>query len=106
MDKEELIKTLKLLTEGLENTNSNEELDKLKGECKRWKNAYFNQLAVSIMLYTKLRVVEEPTYLSHFSVEEFQETIQRLRHQFENSILINDTKRLFEARTGEQYNEN
>jgi hypothetical protein len=91
----------------LENTNSNEELDKLKGECKRWKNAYFNQLAVSIMLYKKIcAFLAGGTICHEFSVEGFQETIQRLRYQFDDSILINDTKQLFEARTGEQYNEN
>lgn len=101
MDKEELIKTLKLLTEGLENTNSNEELGKLKGECKRWKNAYFNSLTVSIMLYTNLRVPD--ISFSGFSIEDFQRTVQSLSHQFDYTILKKDAELLFKEITGEEY---
>ena len=103
MNKEELIKTLKLLTEGLENTNLNEELDKLKGKCKRWKNAYFNLLTVSIALYKKM--CASLGGLAYFSIEDFKETVERLKYQFDDPILIADTKLLFEEATGEKYNE-
>jgi len=99
MNKEELIKTLKLLTEGLENANSNEELDKLKGECKKWKNAYFNLLAVSIMLYRKICSGE----LTYFSIKDFQGMVLRLSNQFDDPILIENTKLLFKEITGEEY---
>lgn len=101
MEKEELIKTLKLLTERLENANSNEELDKLKGECKRWKNEYFNSLTVSIMLYIKL--CASLGAFTYFSIEDFQRMIQKLCHQFDGKNLINDTKELFKELTGEEY---
>lgn len=101
MNKEELIKTLKLLTEGLENTNLNEELDKLKGECKSWKNAYFNSLVISIMLYKKL--CASFGGLVYFSIEDFQKTVQKLSYQFDDPILIEDAKSLFKEITGEEY---
>jgi len=100
MDKEELVKTLKILIEGLENAKSNEELDKLKDECKSWKNAYFDLLTVSIMLYKKLCVSFGD--LAYFSTEDFQRTVQRLR-QFDDPTLIEDTKLLFKEITGEEY---
>jgi len=104
MDKEELIKTLKLLTEGLENANSNEELDKLKGECKRWKNAYFNSLVISIMLHKKL--CASLGGLAYYSIEDFQRMVQKISCQFDDPTLIKDAKLLFQIRTGEKYNEN
>lgn len=103
MEREELIKILKLLTEGLENASLNEELDKLKGECKSWKNAYFYSLTVSIMLYKKMCV--DLGGLAYFSIENFQREVQKLIDQFDDPILIEDAKLLFEASTGEKYNE-
>lgn len=100
MEKEELIKTLKLLTEGLENTNLNEELDKLKGECKRWKNACFNSFVVSVMLYNNMCTSFGRPY---FSIEDFKEVVERLSHQFDYTILKKDAELLFKEITGEEY---
>ena len=104
MEKEKIIKTLKLLTEWLENTKTNEELDKLKGECKSWKNAYFYSLTVSIMLYKKMCV--DLGGLAYFSIENFQRAVQKLIDQFDDPILIKDAKLLFKETTGEEYVEN
>jgi hypothetical protein len=101
MEKEELIKTLKLLTEGLENTNLNEELDKLKGECKRWKNVSFKILTWLVLALRRLSMSPDVWY---FSTSNALKMIGMLIED-EDFVKSSESiaKEMFKEITGEEY---
>lgn len=100
MEKEKIIEILDFLKTSLENTSDNNELDKLKGECKRWKNASFKTLIWLVLALRKL----SPGVLYYFSVSNALKIIEKL---VENETFVKESedmaKELFKEITGEEY---
>lgn len=101
MEKEELIKILELLKTSLENTPDNSELDKLKGECKRWKNAYFKTLVQLVLALRKLSMSPDVLYFSTSNV------LKIIGMLIEDKTSVRESedmaKELFKEITGEEY---
>lgn len=101
MEKEKIIEMLDLLKTSLENTPDNNELDKLKGECKRWKNAFFKTLVQLALILRRLSMSPDVLY---FSTSNALKIIGRLMED-KTSVRESENiaKELFKEITGEDY---